>query len=139
MCHGIFHKDISSDNHSIKIENSNSIDVYHENIISKVPWEKYDTDIEILNIFSWELETDEKFDLVYDDRLEVISEEKHDEQMKKILPLKQWYSGFAIANDNKKIFPQEYHRGFPGIVRVKIHKAIKVSPRDKNAIENLNT
>ena len=63
----------------------------------------YSTDIEILNIFSWEFETEEKFDLVYDDRLEVISEKLHDKQMKKILPIKQWYSGNAIQSDNKKI------------------------------------
>ena len=75
-----------------------------ENYQTALDWkENYSSDIEILNIFSWKFETDEKFDLVYDDRLEAISEEKHDEQMKKILPLKQWYSGFAIANDNKKI------------------------------------
>ena len=41
--------------------------------------------------------------------------------------------------DNKKNFPQEYYKGYPGIVRVKVHKAIKASPEDKNAIENLNT
>ena len=65
--------------------------------------DKHDTDIEILNIFSWDYNSNEKFDLVYDDRLEAISEERHEKQMKKILPIKQWYSGFAIANDNKKI------------------------------------
>ena len=65
--------------------------------------DKYDTDIEILNIFSWEYDSDEKFDLIYDDRLEAISEERHDEQMKKILPIKQWYSGNAIKSDNRKI------------------------------------
>jgi hypothetical protein len=54
-------------------------------------------------IFSWQFETDEKFDLVYDDRLEAISNEKHDEQMKKILPIKQWYTGNALQSDNKKI------------------------------------
>jgi hypothetical protein len=63
----------------------------------------YSTDIEILNIFSWEFETDEKFDIVYDDRLEAISEESHDKQMKKILPIKQWYSGNAIPSDSRKI------------------------------------
>ena len=63
----------------------------------------YDTDIEILNIFSWDYDSGEEFDLVYDDRLEAISEDRHDEQMKKILPLRQLYSGFAIENDNKKI------------------------------------
>ena len=75
-----------------------------ENYQMALDWKcNYDTDIEILNIFSWEFETDEKFDLVYDDRLEAISEEKHDRQMKKILPLKQWYSGFAIHSDNRQI------------------------------------
>ena len=38
--------------------------------------------------------------------------------------------------DNKKIFPQEYFKGRPGIVRIKIHKPIKVeknkSPEDLN-------
>ena len=65
--------------------------------------DSYDTDIEILNIFSWEFETDEKFDLVYDDRLEAISEERHDEQMEKILPTRQWYAGFSVPCGNKKI------------------------------------
>ena len=65
--------------------------------------DNYDTDIEILNIFSWEFETDEVFDLVYDDRLEAISEERHDKQMKIILPIKQWYSGNALQSDNRKI------------------------------------
>ena len=75
-----------------------------ENYQMALEWkDNYDTDIEILNIFSWDYDSDEKFELVYDDRLEAISEDRHDEQMKKILPLKQWYSGFAIANDNKKI------------------------------------
>ena len=65
--------------------------------------DSYNTDIEILNIFSWEFETDETFDLIYDDRLEAISEELHDEQMKKTLPIKQWYSGNAIPSDSRKI------------------------------------
>ena len=64
--------------------------------------DRYDTDIEILNIFSWEFETDEKFDLVYDDRLEAISEERHEKHMKKILPIKQWYAGNAIQSDSKQ-------------------------------------
>ena len=75
-----------------------------ENYQMALDWkDNYSTDIEILNIFSWEFDTDEKFDLVYDDRLEAISEEQHDEQMKKILPLKQWYSGNAIQSDNRKV------------------------------------
>jgi len=41
--------------------------------------------------------------------------------------------------DNKKNFPQEYYKGFPGIVRIKVHKPIKVNIEDKNAIESLNT
>ena len=75
-----------------------------ENYQMALDWkDKYDTDIEIVNVFSWEFETDEKFDLVYDDRLEAISEEKHDKQMKKILPIKQWYSSNAVQSDNRKI------------------------------------
>ena len=39
--------------------------------------------------------------------------------------------------DNKKMFPQEYFKGYPGIVRLKVHKVIKI---DKNkSAENLNT
>ena len=41
--------------------------------------------------------------------------------------------------DNKTHFPQEYFKGFPGIIRVKVHKAIKVDKNDEKAIENLNT
>ena len=41
--------------------------------------------------------------------------------------------------DNKKNFPQEYYRGYPGIVRVKVHKPIKANTEDKNAVESLNT
>ena len=63
----------------------------------------YSTDIDIINVFSWEFETNEKFDLVYDDRLEAISEERHEKQMKKILPIKQWYSGNAVPSNNRKI------------------------------------
>jgi len=75
-----------------------------ENYQMALDWkDRYSSDIEILNIFSWEFETDEKFDLVYDDRLEAISEERHDEQMKKVLPIKQWYSGNALQSDNRKI------------------------------------
>ena len=65
--------------------------------------EGYDTDIEIVNIFSWDYDGDEKFDLVYDDRLEAISEERHEKHMKKIIPPKQWYAGNALQNDNRKI------------------------------------
>ena len=75
-----------------------------ENYKMALEWKnKYNTDIEILNIFSWDYDSDEKFDLVYDDRLEPISEEQHDKQMKKILPVKQWYSGNAVPSNNRKI------------------------------------
>ena len=62
----------------------------------------YSTDIEIVNKFSWEYETSETFDLVYDDRMEVINEQDHHNQMLKILPIGQWYGGFAIPCDNTK-------------------------------------
>ena len=40
-----------------------------ENYQMALDWkEKYNTDIEIHNIFSWDYDSDEKFDLVYDDR-----------------------------------------------------------------------
>ena len=41
-----------------------------ENYQMALEWKKQfdDNDIEILNIFSWDFETDEKFDLVYDDQ-----------------------------------------------------------------------
>ena len=65
--------------------------------------DKYDTDIEIVNVFSWQYETDEKFDLVYDDREEVISNKRHSDHMENILPIKQWYAMNALRNDNRKI------------------------------------
>ena len=40
--------------------------------------------------------------------------------------------------DNKSHFPQEYYKGYPGLVRVKVHKAIKANPEDEKSIENLN-
>ena len=65
--------------------------------------DKYSSDIEIINAFSWEFETDEKFDLVYDDREEVISNKRHSDHMENILPIKQWYAMNALRNDNRKI------------------------------------
>ena len=62
----------------------------------------YSTNIEILNIFSWDYEGGETFDLVYDDRQEVISETDHEAQMEKILTKGQWYAGWAIPCDNEK-------------------------------------
>ena len=67
-----------------------------ENYQMALEWKKQfdDSDIEILNIFSWDLEITEKFDLVYDDRQQFTSKdnEKHYKQMNKILQEGQWYS-----------------------------------------------
>ena len=67
-----------------------------ENYQMALEWKKQfdDSDIEILNIFSWDLETIEKFDLVYDDRQQFTKkcDEKHYGQMNKILKEGQWYS-----------------------------------------------
>lgn len=41
--------------------------------------------------------------------------------------------------DNKKIFPQEYFKGRPGFIRVKVHKAIEPNNLEKKPIEYLNT
>ena len=41
--------------------------------------------------------------------------------------------------DNKRMFPQEYFKGRPGIVRIKIHKAIAPNSLAEKSIENLNT
>ena len=75
-----------------------------ENYQMALEWKNnYSTDIEILNIFSWDYDSDEKFDLVYDDRMEMISEEKHEKKMHEILPKGQWYAGFSVPCDNRKI------------------------------------
>ena len=41
--------------------------------------------------------------------------------------------------DNKSMFPQEYFKGRPGIVRIKVHKAIDPNSLAEKSIENLNT
>jgi len=41
--------------------------------------------------------------------------------------------------DNKSMFPQEYFKGRPGIVRIKVHKAIDPNSLTEKSIENLNT
>jgi len=41
--------------------------------------------------------------------------------------------------DNKSMFPQEYFKGYPGIVRVKVHKAIDPITLTEKKIQNLNT
>jgi 1-acyl-sn-glycerol-3-phosphate acyltransferase len=53
------------------------------------------------------------------------------EQNIKIIPI--------TMPDNKQMFPQEYFKGRPGIVRVKVHKAIDSNSLAEKSIENLNT
>ena len=53
------------------------------------------------------------------------------EQNIKIIPI--------TMPDNKHIFPQEYFKGRPGIVRIKVHKAIHPNSLSEKSIENLNT
>ena len=54
----------------------------------------YSTNIEILNIFSWDYNTSETFDLVYDDREPVTSsdDDNHFNNMSNILPSDQLYA-----------------------------------------------
>ena len=70
-----------------------------ENYQMALEWKKQfdDSDIEILNIFSWDLETTEKFDLVYDDIQQFTKKcnEKHRKQMDKILEEGQLYTTCA--------------------------------------------
>ena len=40
--------------------------------------------------------------------------------------------------DNKTMFPQEYFKGRPGIVRVKVHKAIHPNRLKEKCIDNMN-
>jgi 1-acyl-sn-glycerol-3-phosphate acyltransferase len=41
--------------------------------------------------------------------------------------------------DSKSMFPEQYFKGRPGIVRIKIHKAIAPNSLGEKSIENLNT
>jgi len=41
--------------------------------------------------------------------------------------------------DNKRIFPQNYFKGKPGTVRIKIHKAVEPNKLDEKTVKNLNT
>jgi 1-acyl-sn-glycerol-3-phosphate acyltransferase len=41
--------------------------------------------------------------------------------------------------DSKSMFPEQYFKGRPGIVRIKIHKAIEPDNLSEKSIENLNT
>ena len=54
----------------------------------------YSTDIEILNIFSWDYSGGEAFDLIYDDRepfSNVADEDNHFTHMKTLFSSTQWY------------------------------------------------
>ena len=66
--------------------------------------EDYNTNIEILNIFSWDYNTSETFDLVYDDREPITTNDEtwHFDNMKIILPSTQLYafnSGVAYGDN----------------------------------------
>ena len=83
-----------------------------ENYQMALEWKKqYTTDIEILNIFSWDFETDEKFDLVYDDRQQFTSKDdkKHYKQMNKILEKGQLYTNCAVYVSQKGTPPPAIH------------------------------
>ena len=41
--------------------------------------------------------------------------------------------------DSKSMFPEQYFKGRPGIVRIKIHKPIDPNNLAEKSIENLNT
>jgi len=41
--------------------------------------------------------------------------------------------------DSKSMFPEQYFKGRPGIVRIKVHKAIDPNKLAEKSIENLNT
>ena len=69
-----------------------------------VEWKKdYNTNIEIIKCFSWDYTPTITFDLIYDDRQEVISEKKHEEHMDKILSNGQWYAGWASEATDRRI------------------------------------
>ena len=78
-----------------------------ENYQMALDWKSnYDTDIEILNIFSWDCNNDEKFDLVYDDRIPFSSESEilYETNIKNILSEDSYYSrnaGVARVSSNK--------------------------------------
>jgi len=65
----------------------------------------YSTDIEILNIFSWDYAGGETFDLVYNDiqQFTLDDNDKHESQMKKILPEGQWYAGWATEVNDRQV------------------------------------
>jgi len=74
-----------------------------ENYQMALEWKSnYDTDIEILNIFSWDYDSDEVFDLVYDDRVPLTNESEvlHKTKMEEIINNDQWLSRNAGVKVN---------------------------------------
>ena len=77
-----------------------------ENYQMALTWKaNYSTNIDILNIFSWDYGGGETFDLVYDDREMVTYDDNdnHFTKMEEILPSNQWYSrnaGVLTTNIN---------------------------------------
>jgi len=51
------------------------------------------------------------------------------EQKRKIVPI--------TMPDNKRVFPQEYYKGRPGIVRIKVHASVQEI--ENISVKNLNT
>ena len=75
-----------------------------ENYQMALDWkDKYDTDIEIHNIFSGDYDGGETFDLVYDDRQQFTlkDDDIHYKQMSKILEDGQWYGSYANTVSSK--------------------------------------
>lgn len=85
----------------------------------------YSTDIEILNIFSWDYEGGETFDLVYDDRQQFTLEDNdtHYDQMAKILADGQWYAGWANKANNRQ------YDGYP--IYFELNNVLYVQPLEK--------
>ena len=74
-----------------------------ENYQMALDWKNdYSTNIEILNIFSWDYDKEEKFDLIYDDRQQFTLEDDdmHYKQMNNILEDGQWYASYTSKTSN---------------------------------------
>ena len=76
-----------------------------ENYQMALEWKSsYSSDIEILNIFSWDYDGSETFDLICDDRQQFTLEDNyiHYDHMSKILEDGQWYAGWANKAGNRQ-------------------------------------
>ena len=97
-----------------------------ENYQMALEWkDSYDTDIEILNIFSWYYDGGETFDLLYDDRQQFTLEDNdiHYDQMAKILADGQQYAGWANKADNRQ------YDGYP--IYFELSNILYVQPLEK--------